>query len=817
MGIYISKPVTDKECSDEESSFLKCGSSSMQGWRTSQEDAHNAILDFDKNGSLFAVYDGHGGHEVAEYTALHFPTHLLANEFYKNGNMRKALVEAFLTFDRHLLTPEVLSLLKKMASSKKGEEADESTDSEDPDIVSALRKDANMPIDDLLASRYAGKALAKLKEVGSSESAGVSSDLHQKRSDSEEETSNDAPTTPEKPDDKNVDRCSSGSSISSSDCISSSKNKSDDSLGKFNEEGLPPKEELECNSDKSKEESPNFKAQELTNGDTEEISSDSGAEIKKLTNGDVADHEAEEAVNGDADKDKSDLVVEGRRIVPTMLSAHVSSKTPESPGYTGKGKSGGKGGKVKGKSAITTTTLSTEESTHTATEAPVTRATDSKARRAALDEVKRKVLSQEDLDSDDEDEDDENYAVDGNLAHKLENDLAGDDNDVDDDDDDDDDSDDDEDDDDDDEDENSDDEDESSDNSQSGEEVGAANLGCGNEDEEDDENGLATEDDDIYSEFYAKMPDGPGYDSGCTACVALLHQNKLYVANVGDSRCVLSRAGKAVDMSVDHKPEDDVETERIIKAGGKVTEDGRVNGGLNLSRALGDHGYKMNTKVPATEQMISPLPDLLVKTITKEDDFIIIACDGIWNSLSSQEAVDFVKERLDKDPDTPLSSVCNEMFEHCLAPDLGGDGTGCDNMTCIIVSFKEKSSFAEPGIQDDEEEDLEDTKLASSSTDNEKSGVNGVAFEDMNGDSTEKEPVTDSRKGNDLDDGAETMDDDSRDQSEVVSHKEVKNGKAEAKDVNATKRSSEPCAVEDDRPCKKLKVDTVEETSPVSV
>jgi protein phosphatase 1G len=60
------------------------------------------------------------------------------------------------------------------------------------------------------------------------------------------------------------------------------------------------------------------------------------------------------------------------------------------------------------------------------------------------------------------------------------------------------------------------------------------------------------------------------------------------VANVGDSRCVLCRSGKAVDLSVDHKPEDAPERERIVAAGGKVTVDGRVNGGLNLSRALGN-------------------------------------------------------------------------------------------------------------------------------------------------------------------------------------------------------------------------------------
>lgn len=74
--------------------------------------------------------------------------------------------------------------------------------------------------------------------------------------------------------------------------------------------------------------------------------------------------------------------------------------------------------------------------------------------------------------------------------------------------------------------------------------------------------------------------------------VALLQGNELFVANAGDSRCVICRDGQAIDMSLDHKPEDTEELERIRKAGGRVTMDGRVNGGLNLSRAIGDHAYK---------------------------------------------------------------------------------------------------------------------------------------------------------------------------------------------------------------------------------
>merc|ERR1711936_798554 len=96
--------------------------------------------------------------------------------------------------------------------------------------------------------------------------------------------------------------------------------------------------------------------------------------------------------------------------------------------------------------------------------------------------------------------------------------------------------------------------------------------------EGDDEEEEDDEDDDEIPE--ADFTEEPGNDSGCTAVVALLAGTKLYVANAGDSRCVVCRDGVAVEMSFDHKPEDEVELKRIKKAGGKVTPDGRVNGDL---------------------------------------------------------------------------------------------------------------------------------------------------------------------------------------------------------------------------------------------
>lgn len=120
--------------------------------------------------------------------------------------------------------------------------------------------------------------------------------------------------------------------------------------------------------------------------------------------------------------------------------------------------------------------------------------------------------------------------------------------------------------------------------------------------------------------------------------------------------------GKAIEMSFDHKPEDEPERQRVLNAGGVVTADGRVNGGLNLSRAFGDHGYKQNKNLSDREQMITALPDVRTLTLNPaEDEFMVLACDGIWNFMSSQEVVDFVGPRI-KEGRENLSQICEEVI-----------------------------------------------------------------------------------------------------------------------------------------------------------
>ncbi|KOM42074.1 hypothetical protein LR48_Vigan04g227200 [Vigna angularis] len=151
-----------------------------------------------------------------------------------------------------------------------------------------------------------------------------------------------------------------------------------------------------------------------------------------------------------------------------------------------------------------------------------------------------------------------------------------------------------------------------------------------------------------------------GPTSGSTACVAVIRNNQLVVANAGDSRCVISRKGQAYNLSRDHKPDLDIEKERILKAGGFIHA-GRVNGSLNLTRAIGN------------------------VELCDEDEFVVLACDGIWDCMSSQQLVDFIHAQLHTE--TRLSTVCETVLDRCLAPSTAV-GEGCDNMTMILVQFK---------------------------------------------------------------------------------------------------------------------------------
>jgi hypothetical protein len=114
--------------------------------------------------------------------------------------------------------------------------------------------------------------------------------------------------------------------------------------------------------------------------------------------------------------------------------------------------------------------------------------------------------------------------------------------------------------------------------------------------------------------------------SGTTAALAVVHQNRITVAAVGDTRCVLGRAGQAVQLTVDHRPDLEDEAAHILSKGGRI-EDGRVNGVLEISRTLGD---------AVLGECVRATPDVQTLSIRADDQFFILACDGVWSVMSNQ-------------------------------------------------------------------------------------------------------------------------------------------------------------------------------------
>jgi len=156
--------------------------------------------------------------------------------------------------------------------------------------------------------------------------------------------------------------------------------------------------------------------------------------------------------------------------------------------------------------------------------------------------------------------------------------------------------------------------------------------------------------------------------AGACAVTALVRkkasgQRVLYCANAGDSRGVLCRSGQAECLSVDHKASSESEAQRIIAAGGFVKNE-RVNGMIAVSRALGDHNMKA---------YITSEPHITATELQPKDSFLILACDGVWDVLPIQTAVDLVVN--DTDP--------TEMARKILRTSIQTGST--DNITVLVV------------------------------------------------------------------------------------------------------------------------------------
>lgn len=89
--------------------------------------------------------------------------------------------------------------------------------------------------------------------------------------------------------------------------------------------------------------------------------------------------------------------------------------------------------------------------------------------------------------------------------------------------------------------------------------------------------------------------------------------------------------------------------------------------------------------MPPEQQAVTCDPDVIEHTITDQDEFFVLACDGIWDCMTNQQVVNYIRGHLAEK--TKLEDICEQMMDHCLAPDSDGGGVGCDNMSVMIIAI----------------------------------------------------------------------------------------------------------------------------------
>lgn len=121
--------------------------------------------------------------------------------------------------------------------------------------------------------------------------------------------------------------------------------------------------------------------------------------------------------------------------------------------------------------------------------------------------------------------------------------------------------------------------------------------------------------------------------------------NVLYLAWAGDSRAVLSKNGKVCFASQDHKPDRWDETKRIERSGAFVSYNRRdvprVNGYLAVSRAIGDF-YLKDQQLPPESRAVTAVPEVHQIELDGTEDFLVLACDGVWDVMKNEEVITFV-------------------------------------------------------------------------------------------------------------------------------------------------------------------------------
>ena len=144
--------------------------------------------------------------------------------------------------------------------------------------------------------------------------------------------------------------------------------------------------------------------------------------------------------------------------------------------------------------------------------------------------------------------------------------------------------------------------------------------------------------------------------SGVCACIAVRDEHELAVANFGDCRALAYKGGSLTVMTKDHKPCEPCEKEHLTMQGIQTTSDGYLIGGLSVSRALGDFTRSTWTKCPG---LLSE-PEVTFFSVDADTDVILLASDGIFESMTNLDAVQSIRRQLRRN-----LGFCRARVEFC--------------------------------------------------------------------------------------------------------------------------------------------------------
>lgn len=150
-------------------------------------------------------------------------------------------------------------------------------------------------------------------------------------------------------------------------------------------------------------------------------------------------------------------------------------------------------------------------------------------------------------------------------------------------------------------------------------------------------------------------------EMGTTANILLINNGCLYLANCGDSLSVMYKNGEAIKLNQEHKTTLKSEYERIIKCGGQIINN-RIEGKLNLTRAIGDLEFKKSPNIKCYDQSVIASPEITKIKNTEGIEFIIMGCDGLWDCVEPQKLCENISARL-KSKNEKISDIIGDIFD----------------------------------------------------------------------------------------------------------------------------------------------------------